>query len=113
MWDVGGKIIRRDENYIVKDNSTLKSLSVSSTELMPNKSTRGHAHAGQEEVYIFVKGGGRMNINEDDFIVQEGDIIYIQDGDYHRVHAGNEGCYFICVFDGVRKHGNSNDTQSK
>ena len=31
----------------------------------------------------------------------EGDVVLIEDGVFHRVHAGtHEGCYFVCVFDG-------------
>ena len=38
-----------------------------------------------------------MEINEKKFSVSEGDTVLIKDGDFHRVHAGNEGCYFVCV----------------
>ena len=54
ILDIGGKIVKEDERYIVKDNSTLKNLIVSSTDLKPGKSTSGHNHPGQEEVYIFI-----------------------------------------------------------
>ena len=56
--DIGGIIAKEDERYIVKDNTTLKNLVVSSTRLNNNKSTSGHSHAGQEEVYYFIHGDG-------------------------------------------------------
>lgn len=34
--------------------------------------------------------------------VQAGDVVLIPDGAFHRVHAGDNGCYFVCVFDGKR-----------
>ncbi len=102
--DIGGVVAKEDDRYKVIDNTDLKNLVVSSTDLLPNKSTSGHKHPGQEEVYFFVKGFGEMEVNDKRFSVKEGDTILIEDGDFHRVHAGNEGCYFVCVFDGTRSH---------
>ena len=38
------------------------------------------------------------------FAVNEGDVVLIEDGVFHRVHAGPRGVYFVCVFDGRRQH---------
>ena len=105
ILDIGGKVVKEDERYTVKDNSMLNKLIVSSTDLKPGKSTSGHAHPGQEEVYNFVKGSGMMKVDEDLFPVCEGDVILIQDGQFHQViNDSNEGLYFVCVFDGSRTH---------
>ena len=46
-----------------------------------------------------------MEINEKRFEVKAGDIIFIEDGDFHRVHnTSEEKLEFVCVFDGVRSH---------
>ena len=42
ILDIGGKVVKDDDKYIVKDNSTLNNLVVSSTDLKPGKSTSGH-----------------------------------------------------------------------
>jgi oxalate decarboxylase/phosphoglucose isomerase-like protein (cupin superfamily) len=108
--DIGGVIAKQDDRYIVKDNTTLKNLIVSSTWLEAKKSTTGHAHKGQEEVYFFIKGKGDMEmIDPNGKIthrdVTEGSIVLIPDGHFHRVHnIGDYGLYFICVFDGKRNH---------
>ena len=102
--DIGGSITKEDDRYIVKDNNLLKNLVVSSTDLKPMKSTSGHEHKGQEEVYFFVKGNGRMELDGKEINVDVGDTVLIEDGVFHRVHAGPEGCYFVCVFDGKRSH---------
>lgn len=102
--DIGGDVVKQDERYIVKDNKTLNNLVVSSTELNPKKSTSGHSHKGQEEVYYFVRGSGKMELDEEIITVVEGDVVLIEDGVFHRVHAGPKGCYFVCVFDGRRTH---------
>jgi len=101
-WDIGGKIVKSDDRYVVKDNTTLKNLIVSSTRLNPNKSTSGHKHEGQEEVYMFLGGSGTMELDDETINVFPGDTVLIKDGVFHRVHAGDEELYFVCVFDGKR-----------
>ena len=101
--DIGGEVAKQDERYVVKDNTTLKNLVVSSTRLQPRKSTSGHKHEGQEEVYYFIEGTGKMELDDDTIKVQPGDVVLIEDGVFHRVHAGMyEELYFVCVFDGKR-----------
>lgn len=102
--DIGGTITKEDDRYKVCDNTVLNNLVLSSTNLKSNMSTSGHKHSGQEEIYFFIKGSGEMEVNENKFSVTKGDTVLIEDGDFHRVHAGNEGCYFVCVFDGRRNH---------
>ena len=100
--DIGGNIAKEDDRYVVKDNSFGNKLILSSTLLEPNKSTSGHFHNGQEEVYFFVKGNGEMELDSDRFEVKAGDIINIEDGVFHRVHNTHKTkqLYFVCVFDG-------------
>ena len=101
-WDIGGEIVKRDDRYVVKDNTELNNLVVSSTDLFPFKSTSGHKHEGQEEVYIFIEGKGIMYLDDVPMNVYTGDTVLIKDGVHHRVEALEEGCRFICVFDGRR-----------
>ena len=101
--DIGGEVIKDNEVYVVKDNKTLNNLVVSSTDLFAWKSTTGHRHAGQEEVYYFIRGNGRMELDDDTFEISAGDVVLIKDGVFHRVYAGSEGCYFVCVFDGKKR----------
>jgi mannose-6-phosphate isomerase-like protein (cupin superfamily) len=73
--------------------------------LQKRKATTGHAHPGQEEVYYFIEGTGKMELGDDIIKVQPGDVVLIEDGIFHRVHAGMyEELYFVCVFDGKRNH---------
>ena len=39
--DIGGEIAKEDERYVVKDNTTLKNLILSSTDLKAMKCTTG------------------------------------------------------------------------
>lgn len=103
--DVGGRIVKQDDRYTVIDNTDLKNLVVSSTCLHREKSTSGHRHAGQEEVYFFIRGSGEMELDDHRFSVSPGDMILIEDGVFHRVHnTGDMDLYFVCVFDGRRSH---------
>ena len=108
VHDVGGEVVKDNDVYLLKDNRTLNNLVLSSTKLYRGQSTRGHRHAGQEEVYFFVQGYGEMIVgNEDDipFTVKPGDVILIPDGAFHRViNTGEMNLVFNCVFDGRRNH---------
>ena len=97
------KIAKQDDRYVVQDNTTLKNLVVSTTMLKRGCQTSGHAHAGQEEVYIFTQGHGTMEINDALFAVAAGDTILIEDGVFHKVYNnGTELLRFTCIFDGKR-----------
>ena len=64
----------------------------------------------QKEIYFFIKGKGEMeliNTNGERTVeqIQDGDVVLIPDGHFHRVHnTGDYGLYFVCVFDGKRNH---------
>lgn len=106
--DIGGVVVKDNETYLLKDNTTLKYLVVSSTKLYRGQQTRGHRHSGQEEVYFFVQGYGRMIVGEEDsepFPVKPGTVVLIPDGAFHRViNDGDINMVFNCVFQGQRNH---------
>lgn len=108
VHNVGGEIVKDNEVYLLRDNKTLKNLVLSSTKLYRGQQTRGHRHKGQEEVYFFVQGYGKMIVGEETsepFDVQQGDIVLIPDGAFHRViNDGEMHLIFNCVFDGKRNH---------
>ena len=103
--DIGGEVVKDNETYVLKDNRTLNNLVLSSTKLYRGKATRGHSHAGQEEVYFFIQGTGMMIVGEEKFRVSTGDVILIPDGAFHQViNDGEMHLIFNCVFDGKRNH---------
>lgn len=108
IHDIGGEVVKDNETYLLKDNKYLNNLVLSSTKLYREQSTRGHRHPGQEEVYIFVQGFGKMIVGEETsepFEVKAGDIVLIPDGAFHRViNDGEMNLIFNCVFDGKRNH---------
>ena len=102
--NLDSKIVKENEIYTLVDNTELKNLVVSKTILHPTKCTTGHNHEGQEEVYQFVSGRGYMDVGEKTFDVNPGDVVLIQDGDFHKVYnlSEHEDLIFVCVFDGKR-----------
>ena len=103
--NIDGEIVKDNDTYLLKDNTSLKNLVVSTTTLYPGKSTTGHSHPGKEEVYMIMSGSGRMQLDDNEFDISAGEMVLIEDGVFHRVHAGMyEDLYFVCVFDGRRKH---------
>ena len=100
------KIVKKNKTYTLIDNTELNNLVVSKTILHPKKSTTGHNHKGQEEVYQFVSGYGTTIVGTDCHLVGPGDVVLIPDGDFHRVSNTSEyeDLIFVCVFDGSRNH---------
>ena len=79
VQDIGGTIAKEDERYTVVDNTTLNGLVVSSTRLHKHQSTSGHSHAGQEEVYHFITGWGKMELDDETYDIRAGDMVLIPD----------------------------------
>lgn len=104
--DIGGKIIKANGIYTVIDNTALKHLVLSQTVLHVSQETTGHYHEGQEEVYFFMYGSGKMVVGNNEFTVTGGDIVLVPDGLFHKVfNTGVSDLVFNCVFEGTRTHG--------
>ena len=105
-FEVGGEIVKQDNRYVVQDNTTLKNLILSSTNLNPKKETSGHNHSGQEEVYLFISGSGEMQLDEDRFPVNSGDIVLVKENVFHKVFnaSDTEELYFVCILHGKRQN---------
>ena len=101
--DIGGEVVKSDERYVVTDNAFGNSLILSQTVLNEGKETTGHKHEGQEEVYFFVGGTGKIQLDDEFISVRDGDIVCIEDGVFHKVfNDGHAPLTFVCVFDGKR-----------
>lgn len=102
--DIEGEIIRDTNEYRVIDNNFLTNLTLSKTILYPLERTSGHSHEGLEEVYFFISGDGRMQLDHENtetmLSVRAGDIVLIPAGAYHRVYNDmlDEDLEFVCVF---------------
>ncbi len=94
------KPIRDTDVYSVHDLAFLEHLNVSMTVLHEGKETSGNSHDNQEEVYIFIKGSGKMQLGEETFGVKEGDVVLIKKGLFHKVfNKGSGDLVFFCIFE--------------
>ncbi len=57
----------------------------------------GHTHKQQEEVYIVVRGSGRMKLDDDVVEVTEWDVVRIPPGTWRGYEAGPAGLEIIVV----------------
>jgi len=102
-FEVIGDLVKSNDTYQIIDNTDLERLSISSTDLRPGKTTRGHSHDAQEEVYTFTLGRGKMKVGETVFGVEQGDIVVIPGGAFHKVFNDGPGVLrFVCIFEGKR-----------
>jgi len=94
------KLIRDNEFYRIYDLPELKHLNISLTELYPQKSTTGHSHKDVDEVYVFIDGGGTMEVGKKTIKVKAGDLVPVKAGDFHRVYnQGEKNLSFWAIFE--------------
>lgn len=106
--NIGGNVVRDDETYQLIDNNYLEHMTLSQTILKPGRSTRGHSHESQEEVYIFTTGNATMQIGEEKYPANPGDTFLIRAGQFHRVfNDSDEHVFFTCVFEKYDRSGNA------
>jgi mannose-6-phosphate isomerase-like protein (cupin superfamily) len=54
---------------------------------------------------MIMSGSGRMELDEKELLIKEGEMVLIHDGVFHRVHnTGLVDLYMVCIFDGSRNH---------
>lgn len=93
------KLVKSDERYEVYDLG-MENLVASMTVLHPNKETTGHAHSETEEVYFFLKGRGKIQLDNEEQEVKKDDLILIPQGCFHKVfNKGSEDLIFLCIFE--------------
>jgi mannose-6-phosphate isomerase-like protein (cupin superfamily) len=103
--NIDGEVVKDNETYILKDNTSLNNFVISSTTLHVGKSTKGHSHAGKEEVYMIMTGNGKMDLDDKTILIEGGDMVLIEDGVFHKVHnLGEVDLYMVCIFDGGREN---------
>ena len=95
------------EAFTTLDGSTIRVLldsafggaanqSLAEASLDAGRSTQRHHHAKSEEIYVFLDGGGEMEVEGDSREVGPGDAVLIPAGAWHRITAGPEGARFLC-----------------
>ncbi|HEX5469111.1 MAG TPA: cupin domain-containing protein [Gaiellaceae bacterium] len=99
----------RDEapEFTTLDGSTIKVIldaalggaanqSLAEASLAAGQGTERHYHGRSEEIYVFLEGGGEMEVDGDSGEVSAGDAVLIPAGAWHRIVAGPRGARFLC-----------------
>jgi mannose-6-phosphate isomerase-like protein (cupin superfamily) len=57
----------------------------------------GHSHQTQEEVYVVVRGSGRMKVDDEVFDLEEWDAVRVPPGMWRGFEAGPDGLEFLVI----------------
>jgi mannose-6-phosphate isomerase-like protein (cupin superfamily) len=57
----------------------------------------GHTHREQEEVYVVLRGGGRMKLDDDVIELEEWDAVRVPPGTWRGYEAGPDGLEMIVI----------------
>src|ERR687894_1271359 len=57
----------------------------------------GHTHSQQEEVYVVVRGGGRMKLDDEIVELAEWDAVRVPPGTWRGYEAGPEGLELLVI----------------
>jgi mannose-6-phosphate isomerase-like protein (cupin superfamily) len=57
----------------------------------------GHTHVTQEEVYVVVRGGGRMKLDDEIIELEEWDAVRVPPGTWRGYEAGPDGLELLIV----------------
>ncbi len=57
----------------------------------------GHTHATQEEVYVVVRGGGRMALDDEVVELREWDAVRVPPGTWRGYEAGPDGLALLVI----------------
>jgi len=67
-------------------------------EIQPHNSSNGHSHGGQEEVFFFLSGPGRVRLDEEEIMVGPGHCVFCPMGSFHQViNPGDTLLRFVAV----------------
>jgi mannose-6-phosphate isomerase-like protein (cupin superfamily) len=57
----------------------------------------GHTHRTQEEVYVVIRGGGRMKLDDETIQLREWDAVRVPPGTWRGYEAGPEGLEILVI----------------
>jgi mannose-6-phosphate isomerase-like protein (cupin superfamily) len=91
------------EPFTTKDGSTIREYlhterqSLAEASLTAGQATQRHYHLRSEEIYLFLDGGGAMEVDGHVLDVVAGDAVLIPPGAWHALRAGEEGVRLLCM----------------
>ena len=91
------------EAFTTKDGSTIRELhhtaaqSLAEATLEPDQATARHYHRVSEEIYVVVKGSGKLEVDGETQMIRPGDAVLIPPGAWHTlVNNGSSDLRILC-----------------
>lgn len=73
-----------------------RNLSVTWVEGSAGSEQKRHAHDGSEQVYVVVRGSGRMRVGEEEALVGPGTVVFVPPGTLHSIQGvGDEPLVYV------------------
>ncbi|HEX6387882.1 MAG TPA: cupin domain-containing protein [Solirubrobacteraceae bacterium] len=92
------------ETRIIRDDVGAKGIGMSYYRWKPGKRTSfGHTHEQAEEMYLVLRGSGRMKVDDEIVDFAQRDVIYVSPGAMREWEAGPDGADIVAFghhFDG-------------
>lgn len=101
--------LHRTESFVTADGSSIREVagpvsqptrhqSLAEATVPPGGETAEHFHVKTEEVYLFTRGRGRMRLDDEEFVVADGDCVVIAPGTRHKLlNPGVEPLVLLCA----------------
>jgi mannose-6-phosphate isomerase-like protein (cupin superfamily) len=90
----------RLRSYFLMDAGDLgsRNMTVTWVDVPPGAEQRAHSHPDSEQVYVIVRGEGRMSVAGDVEDVAEGDLVFIPPATTHSiVNAGSDDLVYVAA----------------
>ena len=98
LLNIGGNIVSNTESCIVKENTTLENLTLSSITLKKFQSSSWYEDVGHERIYLAVSGFGTIEIDNREYSISRRDILCIDESKKHRINnVFDEDLYLIYI----------------
>lgn len=98
LLNIGGKIVSNTESCIIKENTTLENLTLSSIRLKQFESSSWYEDVDQDIIYLSVSGFGTIEMNNREYSISPNEIFFVKKGIKHRINnTFDEDMYLIFV----------------
>jgi quercetin dioxygenase-like cupin family protein len=81
---------------ILSPEEGVKNLTLNYGEFEPGQEFAQHIHKYSEDVIVVLKGRGKIKVEDKEYPIEEGDVIYIPPGERHGTIASSAMVMFSC-----------------
>lgn len=103
----GSEGVYASRMLIDKYNCGSEKIQVNHGVVAKGKALAGAVHEGHDEVYIVLKGAGKLNLGGEMYDIRPGTVVFIPGGTFHAIHneQGEEDLEIITVWAGIPAEG--------